>query len=476
MADGRKPMTVIGAVKKNKMQPFYKEEPDVADESSNYFGGGDKEGFGGQQPSQQVPYGGMYNQMMSPGGSPGHPLAQRQGGVPPPGGRVPPRSVQGMSMRGMPSMPAGTDSMGHNSGGMPPMRNVQGFMPGMRQGAYGHAGDRPVQGSSGAGAIPGGNAGQRGERRLSLSGMPDASDFPSLGSADQFPSLGGNGNRSVPGPTTTNGPNSSGLQSSAATRSPALGSGLLGMPFGQGSLAYNGKKGNGKREGFNAMSEDMFPSLPGAKASGKPESHGPASESEGASGEAGTNVKQVTGLNVDDRYRLIGLLPIVRNPSIDLKMLALGVDLTTLGLNLNSPDVLFPSFESPWADAPLAAKPKDPPFSLPPCYALKANLPPVTMRLQSVSDDTLFFVFYGMPGDLAQLAAAVILYERHWRYHKEQKIWITRAPGVEPSQKTNTFERGTYIYFDHVQWKKVTKEFVLQYDQLEERKTLPPPS
>lgn len=31
------------------------------------------------------------------------------------------------------------------------------------------------------------------------------------------------------------------------------------------------------------------------------------------------------------------------------------------------------------------------------------------MRLQSVSDDTLFFVFYGMPGDLAQLAAAVIL-------------------------------------------------------------------
>jgi hypothetical protein len=178
------------------------------------------------------------------------------------------------------------------------------------------------------------------------------------------------------------------------------------------------------------------------------------------------------------------------------------------------------------------------------------------MRLQSVSDDTLFFVFYGMPGDLAQLAAAVILcvtilafplskhgrvslflvavvvavervvlvlvlvlafsvgvgvgrgqfrmsknlwsvecetsrlerrksihththacthlpthphthslmvahthaherYERHWRYHKEQKVWITRAPGVEPSQKTSTYERGTYIYFDHMQWKKV---------------------
>jgi CCR4-NOT transcriptional regulation complex NOT5 subunit len=57
----------------------------------------------------------------------------------------------------------------------------------------------------------------------------------------------------------------------------------------------------------------------------------------------------------------------------------------------------------------MATKPKEPAFNLPACYALKANLPLVSMRLQNVSDDTLFFVFYGMPGDLAQLAAAVIL-------------------------------------------------------------------
>lgn len=58
----------------------------------------------------------------------------------------------------------------------------------------------------------------------------------------------------------------------------------------------------------------------------------------------------------------------------------------------------------------MAAKPKEPAFNLPACYALKANLPLVSMRLRNVTDDTLFFVFYGMPGDLAQLAAAVILW------------------------------------------------------------------
>lgn len=38
-------------------------------------------------------------------------------------------------------------------------------------------------------------------------------------------------------------------------------------------------------------------------------------------------------------------------------MQALGTDLTTLGLNLNSPDNLHKTFASPWADGPLKAEP-----------------------------------------------------------------------------------------------------------------------
>jgi len=49
----------------------------------------------------------------------------------------------------------------------------------------------------------------------------------------------------------------------------------------------------------------------------------------------------------------------------DLTTLALGTDLTTLGLNLNSPDNLYKMFGSPWADAAVRPEPE---FSLPSCY------------------------------------------------------------------------------------------------------------
>uniref|UniRef100_H2ZK43 NOT2/NOT3/NOT5 C-terminal domain-containing protein n=1 Tax=Ciona savignyi TaxID=51511 RepID=H2ZK43_CIOSA len=77
------------------------------------------------------------------------------------------------------------------------------------------------------------------------------------------------------------------------------------------------------------------------------------------------------------------------------------------------------------------------------------------------------------PGDVLQLAAAAELYNRDWRYHKEERIWITRAPGIDPRMKTSTYEQGTYYYFDCQNWRKVAKEFHLEYDKLEERPHLP---
>jgi hypothetical protein len=111
-----------------------------------------------------------------------------------------------------------------------------------------------------------------GSKGLQAGATTDASEFPSLGSADQFPSLG-NGSRAIGGASpgvagVGVGASSPGLPGSS--RGAALGGGSgstgLGMPqFGmQGNLIY-GKKQGGKREGFNAMSEDMFPSLPGVK-------------------------------------------------------------------------------------------------------------------------------------------------------------------------------------------------------------------
>ena len=84
------------------------------------------------------------------------------------------------------------------------------------------------------------------------------------------------------------------------------------------------------------------------------------------------------------------------------------------------------------------------------------------------SEETLLYIFYSMPRDMLQIAAASELHRRDWRYHKEHKLWLTRAPNTEPSQKTPTFERGSYIFFDTTSWDKVRKDnFVLMYDQIE---------
>lgn len=59
-------------------------------------------------------------------------------------------------------------------------------------------------------------------------------------------------------------------------------------------------------------------------------------------------------------------------------------------------------------------------------------------------------------------------YNRDWRYHKELQIWFRRMPGTEPIVKTQTYERGSYIYFDIGTWEKMRKDnFVLEYDKLE---------
>ena|ERR1043165_342936 len=46
-----------------------------------------------------------------------------------------------------------------------------------------------------------------------------------------------------------------------------------------------------------------------------------------------------------DEFGLLGLLSVIRMTDPDLSMLALGSDLTTLGLNLNSPEYVYISLD-----------------------------------------------------------------------------------------------------------------------------------
>jgi len=82
----------------------------------------------------------------------------------------------------------------------------------------------------------------------------------------------------------------------------------------------------------------------------------PAAQSPSAVGSPGSK-PGVSAAGQPDRFGLLGLLSVIRMTDPDLTTLALGTDLTTLGLNLNSPDNLHKTFASPWADGPLKAEP-----------------------------------------------------------------------------------------------------------------------
>ena len=193
-----------------------------------------------------------------------------------------------------------------------------------------------------------------------------------------------------------------------------------------------------------------------------------------------------------DPFALMGLLGVIRMTDPDLTTLALGTDLTGLGLHLNSPQDVYCTFASPWAEQPLKPEPEflvraaytslvkscrggfdasichasitrhcllvrrltqhsAEPASHPhahlralACDVLEAGgaLPLIGVRavpqvpecyrhsparlqpgyLSKFQVDTLFYIFYSMPNDEAQVLAADELRGRGWLFHKEFKV------------------------------------------------------
>jgi len=241
------------------------------------------------------------------------------------------------------------------------------------------------------------------------------------------------------------------------------------------------------------MSSEDFPALPGTqnREGASPGGSQQSDKNSGGGGDNGTdgrsseknNTKQgiqtfpdgrVTNIPasmVNDQFGIVGLLTFIRAAETDpnLVSLALGQDLTALGLNLNSPDNLYPTFGGPWAEQP--CRPQDIDFHVPPEYLVNSAIRDklAAVKLNRYKDDLLFFMFYNNCGDVLQVAAATELYSREWRYHTEEKVWITQVPGMVLLEKTSTYERGTYYFFDAHNWRKVAKEFHLDYSKLEGR-------
>ncbi|XP_030373620.1 regulator of gene activity isoform X2 [Scaptodrosophila lebanonensis] len=180
-------------------------------------------------------------------------------------------------------------------------------------------------------------------------------------------------------------------------------------------------------------------------------------------------VTNIPASMVNNQFGMVGLLTFIRAAESDpnLVALSLGTDLTGLGLNLNSQESLHPTFAGPYSELPCRAQ--DIEFNVPPEYLInfaikdKLNAP----LLKKLQEDLLFFLFYTNIGDMMQLMAAAELHSREWRYLVEEKIWITRIPGMNQYEKNGTKERGTFYYFDAQSWKRLSKVFQIDAEKLD---------
>lgn len=158
----------------------------------------------------------------------------------------------------------------------------------------------------------------------------------------------------------------------------------------------------------------------------------------------------LAGTALSGDYGLLGLLGVIRMTDADRNALALGSDLTMLGLNLGSSDRIYNTFSGPWSES--SGNTKEPHYQLPECYYMQ---PPAlkTGHLQQFQPETLFYIFYALPKDVLQAYAAQELYTREWRYHSDLKLWFKRA-GPADGMPTQPSTVQQYLYFDINSWEK----------------------
>lgn len=284
-------------------------------------------------------------------------------------------------------------------------------------------------------------------------------DFPALPGAPQSGVGSGNSSNTILGGVNvgvegaqrdiSTGISSTGSSFGAPSRSTSNPSNMFGVELDslanqlESSSLLGGNGGTGNQSSSNTnnsgISQQRRPSSSSTQSSG----------AVGASSGGGTSSSGPSaGSALSGDYGLLGLLGVIRMSDADRNALALGSDLTTLGLNLNSSDQLYSTFASPWSESPTTREPQ---YQLPMCYYMQ---PPAlkTGHLSKFQLETLFYIFYALPRDVLQAYASQELYSREWKYHVDLKLWFKRA---SPSDGvTNSGNGMQYIYFDINSWER----------------------
>ncbi|CZT17674.1 uncharacterized protein RCC_03511 [Ramularia collo-cygni] len=179
-------------------------------------------------------------------------------------------------------------------------------------------------------------------------------------------------------------------------------------------------------------------------------------------------------------------------PQMSNSILFMSQDLNQLGMDLDSPEPLHPTFhvfpDATGTGSLFDSRKPVPAFNVPDAYTV-TNVPPMATRIDAFSDETLLQIFYTSPRDVMQERAAEELSNREWRWHKLLRRWLQKdtreanlsivspsqdltngAPiGIAPQRIDERSERGIYIFFDPVNWRRERREHTLDYDALDNR-------
>lgn len=181
---------------------------------------------------------------------------------------------------------------------------------------------------------------------------------------------------------------------------------------------------------------------------------------------ASQEAQSLDQLSEADRFGFAGLMAKSQDPV--QRQWVIGQDLSVLDTRVNASEPMYQSWTTPFTPNAPPSRPLESDYTLPDCYNV-ANVTPLRERISGFTEETLFYIFYSMPRDLMQVLVAEELIGRRWRYHKGEKQWLTRDESHEPPREVDpgVSEIGYYLWWDEKQWKKIRKQHLLRYEDLE---------
>ncbi|KAM3503893.1 hypothetical protein MY10362_003924 [Beauveria mimosiformis] len=181
--------------------------------------------------------------------------------------------------------------------------------------------------------------------------------------------------------------------------------------------------------------------------------------------EAQGPVDALAGMPDSDKWGLKGMRTLMNNYP-DYHALVVGMDPSSLGLDIQSLEPISTQVYSLFDDSLPKPTVHASKFRLPDCYNV-TNVQAIETKTASFNEETLFWIFYSCPADIKQQMAAQELHGRNWRWHRKLQIWLTKDEQMAPQMLGPSHERGWYIVWDASHWQKERREITLHYSDLE---------